>query len=61
MLLNLLSNAVKFTESGEVVISARCLERNAESAIIEWSISDTGIGIAADKINDLFKDFMQTD
>ncbi|MGA2891592.1 MAG: ATP-binding protein [Xanthobacteraceae bacterium] len=61
ILLNLLSNAVKFTESGEVVVAVRCLERKTESAVIEWSISDTGIGIAADKIDDLFKDFAQTD
>ena len=61
MLLNLLSNAVKFTDSGEVVVSARCIERNADRATIEWSVSDTGIGIPPDKINDLFKDFMQTD
>ncbi len=61
MLLNLLSNAVKFTQSGEVVVAVRCLERKAASAVIEWSVSDTGIGIAADKIDDLFKDFMQTD
>jgi signal transduction histidine kinase/CheY-like chemotaxis protein len=61
ILLNLLSNAVKFTERGEVVISVRCLQRNAESATIEWSISDTGIGIPPDRIKDLFKDFMQAD
>jgi signal transduction histidine kinase/AmiR/NasT family two-component response regulator/HPt (histidine-containing phosphotransfer) domain-containing protein len=61
MLLNLLSNAVKFTQSGEVVISVRCLQRNAESATIEWCVTDTGIGIPSDRIKDLFKDFMQAD
>ncbi len=44
----LLSNAVKFTASGEVVIAVRCLERSADQqATVEWSVSDTGIGIAA--------------
>jgi signal transduction histidine kinase/DNA-binding response OmpR family regulator len=61
MLLNLLSNAVKFTQAGEVVISVRCLRREPESATVEWSVSDTGIGIPQDRIKDLFKDFVQAD
>ena len=61
MLLNLLSNAVKFTQSGEVVISVHCLQRNAENATIEWSVSDSGIGIPQDRIKSLFRDFTQAD
>ena len=61
VVLNLLSNAVKFTETGEVTISARCLARDDKYATIEWSISDTGIGIAPERIKDLFKDFVQAD
>jgi CheY-like chemotaxis protein/HPt (histidine-containing phosphotransfer) domain-containing protein len=61
MLLNLLSNAVKFTKSGEITISIRCLQRNGATATIEWSVSDTGIGIPPDRIKDLFKDFTQVD
>jgi signal transduction histidine kinase/DNA-binding NarL/FixJ family response regulator/HPt (histidine-containing phosphotransfer) domain-containing protein len=61
ILLNLLSNACKFTQAGEVTISARCLRRSQESATIEWSVTDTGIGIAQDRIRDLFTDFMQAD
>jgi len=61
MLLNLLSNAVKFTQTGDVVIAARCLRRDEASATIEWSVSDTGIGIPPDRIKDLFKNFMQAD
>jgi hypothetical protein len=59
--LNFLSNALKFTQVGEVVISARCLRRDEASATIEWSVSDTGIGIPQDRIKDLFTDFMQAD
>ena len=59
--LNLLSNALKFTQAGEVAISSRCLRRDAESATIEWSVSDTGIGIAQDRIKVLFTNFMQAD
>ncbi|HEY1586986.1 MAG TPA: ATP-binding protein, partial [Polyangia bacterium] len=61
ILLNLVSNAIKFTESGEVTLSIRCLARDDEQATIEWSVSDTGIGIAPDRLNELFKDFVQAD
>src|SRR5205823_5556287 len=61
MLLNLLSNAVKFTDNGEVVISVHCLRRDGAGATIEWSISDTGMGIPPDRIKDLFTDFTQAD
>jgi CheY-like chemotaxis protein len=61
VLLNLVSNAVKFTAVGEVVVSMRCLARNNERATIEWAISDTGIGIAPDKIGTLFANFVQAD
>ncbi len=61
ILLNLVSNAVKFTSSGEVVIATRCIARAEQRATIEWSVSDTGIGIAPDKIGLLFSDFVQAD
>ncbi len=60
-LFNLASNAVKFTESGEVLVAVRCLERKDASAVVEWSVSDTGIGIPAERIKDLFADFVQAD
>jgi signal transduction histidine kinase/DNA-binding response OmpR family regulator len=61
VLLNLLSNAVKFTARGEVVVAIRCLARDGGHATIEWSITDTGIGIPPDRIKDLFQDFSQAD
>jgi CheY-like chemotaxis protein len=61
VMLNLLSNAVKFTEAGEVVVAIRCLARDEKHATIEWSVSDTGIGIAPERIKDLFVDFVQAD
>jgi signal transduction histidine kinase/DNA-binding response OmpR family regulator len=61
ILLNLVSNAVKFTTSGEIVISTRCISRDEEHATVEWAVSDTGIGIAEDKIGLLFADFVQAD
>jgi signal transduction histidine kinase/ActR/RegA family two-component response regulator len=61
VLLNLVSNAVKFTERGSVTIEAVCLTRDANGATIEWSVADTGIGIAADRVGRLFGDFSQAD
>ena len=61
VLLNLLSNAVKFTERGEVVVAIRCLARDAGHATLEWSVTDTGMGIPPDRIKDLFQDFSQAD
>jgi hypothetical protein len=61
VMLNLLSNAVKFTTTGEIVISTSCIWRDSEKATIEWSVSDTGIGIAQEKIGSLFANFVQAD
>ncbi len=56
ILLNLLSNAIKFTDSGEVVLTMR-----ATSAEIRLSVSDTGVGIPARAIGELFREFHQLD
>ena len=65
MLSNLLGNAVKFTQQGSVRIDAREMERDqgghATMAMLEFSVTDTGIGVAADKLDLLFKPFSQTD
>lgn len=61
ILLNLLSNAVKFTEEGRVAvdIEAEALEGNNYQFI--FSVTDTGIGIPADKLDRLFQSFSQAD
>ena len=61
MLSNLVGNAIKFTKQGSVHIEGRELERDGKSALLEFSVRDTGIGIPADKIDLLFKPFSQTD
>lgn len=61
ILLNLASNAVKFTQSGSITFIVRRTRASGADATIEWSVSDTGIGVAADKIGSLFQDFVQAD
>jgi signal transduction histidine kinase/ActR/RegA family two-component response regulator len=61
VLLNLASNAVKFTERGGVTIAAICHSRGDMLARVECSVSDTGIGIAPDRVGRLFTDFEQAD
>ena len=61
MLGNLVGNAVKFTERGAVRIAARELSRDDQAAVLEFSVSDTGIGIPADKQALIFEPFTQAD
>ena len=56
---NLVGNAIKFTERGEVVI--RIEPDEADPASLRCSISDTGIGIPADKVGGIFESFTQVD
>ena len=58
ILINLLGNAVKFTEHGEVRLSLRAATR---PGFVQFEICDTGIGIAKDKLELLFKPFFQVD
>lgn len=61
VLLNLLSNAVKFTRNGSVTTSARIVARHEGGARLRIGVADQGVGIAADKLDRLFKRFSQTD
>lgn len=59
--INLLGNAVKFTEEGQIRIKVEIEHHNNSKIKIISSIEDTGIGIPADKISELFKPFSQVD
>ncbi|MDL1963890.1 MAG: response regulator [Deltaproteobacteria bacterium] len=61
ILVNLSGNAIKFTEQGEVVIHAGVQEEDNTHVTVRFSVSDTGIGIPADRMNVLFKAFSQVD
>ncbi len=58
---NLVGNAVKFTEQGEVIISAKIFSYIDETIVVEFTISDTGIGIAEEHREKLFQAFTQAD
>jgi PAS domain S-box-containing protein len=59
IILNLVSNAVKFTTKGEITMSVRLLNEDEGKATIEFSVTDTGIGIAEDRIVHIFENFQQ--
>ena len=61
VLLNLLSNAVKFTKSGSIELRVDYQTRNDGPQLLCLQVIDTGIGIAADKLDRLFQQFSQVD
>ena len=56
---NLLGNAIKFTQSGTVSLSLRVIESKPDSIAINFSVSDTGIGISAEQQTGIFEAFTQ--
>jgi PAS domain S-box-containing protein len=61
ILINLLSNALKFTQQGSIQISAQIEKADARHALLKIDVSDTGIGIAKDKLKRIFESFSQAD
>lgn len=61
MLSNLVNNAIKFTHAGLVKIEIRETGRDADTAMLEFAVADTGIGIPQEKQALLFQNFSQTD
>lgn len=61
MLSNLVSNAIKFTDHGSIRIEGRELSRDSSGAMLEFSVTDSGIGIPEDKQHLLFQAFSQAD
>ena len=66
VLLNYISNALKFTDKGEIVIRARIIENQVLGAdeadsLVRFEVQDSGIGISAEQIAQLFQPFHQAD
>ncbi len=60
VLLNLIGNAIKFTQSGEVTLRV-ALDGNSVPTALRFTVSDTGIGIPAEKLDQVFERFTQAD
>ncbi|MBF0611715.1 MAG: response regulator [Magnetococcales bacterium] len=61
ILLNLVGNAIKFTEEGEIHLMVQTLNRSQDRIELEFSVRDTGIGMASDQVSRLFQPFTQAD
>ena len=61
VVLNLAGNAIKFTERGEVVLDAEVASEDDDDVWIRFAVRDTGIGVPADKRDQIFAPFTQAD
>ena len=61
VLLNLLGNAIKFTSQGEISLRVDMVDKTNDNLLIEFTVSDTGIGIPEDKLETIFQSFVQGD
>ena len=60
ILINILNNAVKYTNEGGITLEVKCKSED-EHAVMEITVTDTGIGIKADKLDSIFNSFEQVD
>ena len=61
VLINLGGNAIKFTPAGEVVLSMRVLDQGKSDVLVEFAVSDSGIGIASEHQAHIFSGFSQAE
>jgi PAS domain S-box-containing protein len=59
ILTNLVGNAIKFTSEGGVTLTLEDLGPSGDRVAVRFAVTDTGIGIAADKLSKIFEDFTQ--
>jgi PAS domain S-box-containing protein len=61
ILLNLIGNAIKFTDKGEITVKTELKEYDANRVIINFSVTDTGIGVSKENQEKIFQKFTQAD
>ncbi|MFE3868851.1 response regulator [Flavobacterium sp. LS2P90] len=59
IILNLVSNALKFTTKGQLTVSVDLIHEDNKTVIIQFAVTDTGIGIDSEKITTIFENFQQ--
>jgi signal transduction histidine kinase/CheY-like chemotaxis protein len=59
ILVNLVGNAIKFTHNGSVKINITVQKKTSKEIVLNFTITDTGIGIANDKLGEMFESFTQ--
>ena len=59
VLINLLGNSIKFTESGFIELEVSVIRTEGQDLRLEFKVTDTGVGIPSDRIDDLFEPFSQ--
>jgi len=59
IILNLVSNAVKFTSKGKITVCVRLVNEDHEKVSVQFSVTDTGIGINPEKMETIFDNFQQ--
>jgi signal transduction histidine kinase/CheY-like chemotaxis protein len=61
IVVNLVGNAIKFTSEGEVAVGVKALETEGEQRLLQFTVSDTGIGIPLERQKSIFEAFTQAD
>ena len=61
IIINLVGNAIKFTQAGSVTLSVSAGEAQGGQVPLSIAVTDTGIGVAEDKIQNIFESFQQAD
>lgn len=60
VLVNLINNGIKFTNEGSVIVQTKLLRTDSETASVQFSVSDTGVGISKEDQGKLFTKFFRT-
>jgi PAS domain S-box-containing protein len=58
---NLVNNALKFTPHGEILVKLQGAPLEKQAVLLEFAVEDSGIGIAADKLDEIFEPFSQAE
>ncbi len=61
IIVNLIGNGIKFTTVGQVGLEVHVKQREAMDVVLEFAVTDTGIGITEEKLDGLFEPFAQAD